>query len=117
MENIKMNNILKTCSVICPVGLASGTAGAVQATESGNEILSIIYMILAIIGAIGSIIVAWLAVYTKIKAKIDKAKEDGKITEDEAKEIAQTGADAIQTAIDETTKAIDTAKGKIDKKE
>ena len=104
------NNILKTCGIICPVGLASSTAGAVQASESGSQILEIIYMVLAIIGAIGSIIVAWLAVYTKIKAKIDKAKEDGKITKDEIDEIVQTGSDAVQTAIDETDKAIDKVK-------
>ena len=109
------NSIFKTCSVVCPIGLASGTAGAVQASESGSQILEIIYIILAIIGAIGTIIVTWLTVYTKIKAKIDKAKEDGKITEDEINEIVQTAKDSVQTAVDETEKQADGIKDKIEK--
>lgn len=104
-----MKHLFNLCAVACPVGAAAGTAGAVQAS---TEILQIVYLILAIIGAIGSIAVVWMAVYTKIKAKIDKAKEDGQITADELDEIVSAANDAVQDAVGQSESIIDSIHNK-----
>lgn len=53
---------------------------------STNEVAQLILLILGIIGGLFTIVIDIINVYQKIKA----AKEDGKITEEEKKDIAES---------------------------
>lgn len=98
-----MKHAITTCFGSSAVGTAACVAGAVQAGTITN-LLEIAYLILGIIGAIGTIAGLVIGIVQKVK----KDAADGKITADEmAEEIqqmndaAKQGAEAVQTVIDE----------------
>lgn len=101
-----MKHIIATCFGSSAVGTAACVAGAVQAGTITN-LLEISYLILGIIGAIGTIAGLIIGIVQKVK----KDAADGKITADEmAEEIqqmndaAKQGADAVQAIIDQQGK-------------
>ena len=78
------------------------TLGAVGTATQTNETLETISLIITIIGAILSFIVCPLLSW------YNKAKKDGKIDEEEMKDIVSTGKEIL----DETKKKIDEIKDK-----
>ena len=83
------------------VGTAIGTAGA---SMSVNEVQAIVSIVVTVAGFIISVVIpSAIAIYKKIK----KAKEDGKVTIDEAKEIADTVKEETNKVIDGTKDVID----------
>lgn len=91
------SNELVTCGVI-------GTA--VSATGAGlsvNEVQAIVSIIVTVLGFIISVLIP---LGIKLYKKIKKAVEDGKITKEEAADIASTGKEII----DETKKVVEDIK-------
>ena len=76
--------------------MALGLLGtAVSATGAGlsvTEIQAIVSIIVTILGFVISVLVP---LFMKLYVKIKKAKEDGKITKEEAEDIASTGKEII----------------------
>ena len=97
-----MNNVDQfTCGIV-------GTAlSAVGAGMSVTELQAIISIVVTITGFIISVLIPLII---KLVKKIKKAKEDGKITDEEIEDIMSTGKEIV----DETTKAIEEIKEKKD---
>lgn len=88
-----------TCGIV-------GTAlSAVGAGMSVNDLQAIISIIVTITGFVISVLIPLIV---KLVKKIKKAKEDGKITEEEMNDIIDTGKEVI----DKTTNLIDEIKEK-----
>lgn len=92
-----MKNIIASCFGSSAVGAAACVAGTAQAqTGTITSMLEIAYLVLGIIGAIGTIAGLCLSIIAKAK----KAAEDGKITAEEAADMAQSVEDAANQAAD-----------------
>lgn len=86
------------------MGVAGTTVSAVGAGMSVNEIQAIVSIIITIVGFVISVLVPTIV---KIVNKIKKAKEDGVITEEEKKEIAEDIKTGSEKVIEEGKKALD----------
>ena len=81
-----------------------GTAvGACGAGLSVTEIQAIVSIIVTVLGFVISVLIPLII---KLVNKYKKAKEDGVITEEEAKDLAETGKDIV----DSSTKFIEDMK-------
>ena len=82
------------------LGTAVGAAGAGM---SATEIQAIVSIIITVLGFVISVLIPLII---KLVNKYKKAKEDGVITEEEAKDLAETGKEIV----DESTKLIEDIK-------
>ena len=67
-----MDKLFKMGAISSVVGTAASFTGVASSLDGQmvvNDVLTIIYLILGILGAIGTIIVVWVRVYATIKAK------------------------------------------------
>ena len=94
-----MNNVETT---IC--GIAGTALSAIGASISVTELQAIISIIVTVAGFLLGVVLPWII---KLVKQIRKAKEDGKITKEEADEIIDTIGEAgkeIKEGLDNLTK-------------
>ena len=91
-------------------GILGTAVGAAGAGLSVTEIQAIVSIIVTIAGFVISVLVP---LGIKLYKKIKDASKDGKITEEEAKDILETGKEIV----DESTKLIEDIKEKSDRGE
>ena len=82
------------------MGIIGTVVSATGAGLSANELQAIISIIVTIAGFIISVLIPLII---KLVKKIKAAKEDGKITKEEADDIAST----VKEIVDESSKAIE----------
>ena len=76
--------------------MALGLLGtAVSATGAGLSVTEIQAIVSIVVTVLGFIISVLVPLFMKLYVKIKKAKEDGKITKEEAEDIASTGKEII----------------------
>lgn len=80
------------------VGVVGTAFTAVATAGTTNEVLETIYLIITILGALLTFLI--MPVLNKIK----EAKKDGKITPDEAIDIADTAVKGGEKVVEEITK-------------
>lgn len=73
------------------MGIAGTCISAVGASISVTELQAIISIIVTVLGFLLGVVLPWVI---KIVQKIRKAKEDGKVTPEEANEIIETIGEA-----------------------
>lgn len=91
-------------------GVVGAAVGSVGAGLSITEVQAIVSIIITISGFFISVLLPWIIKFAK---KIKEASKDGKITEDELKDIVETGKEGVEII----KNGVDEVKNHIDKKE
>lgn len=98
------------------MGIAGTCISAIGASISVTELQAIISIIVTVLGFLLGVVLPWVL---KIVQKVRKAKEDGKITKEEADDIINTIGEAgkeIKDGAESLTKEVSDKKSKGDKK-